>query len=178
MVTISGTCQSIYSYYANVTREKIIEVLQWGKTGLKYIYLGNCENLRKIASPSVNSFKYLYENGLENAFMSCTAFTEIPSDLFANCPQITSFNGTFYGCTSLKNIPQNLFDNCQNVINFIWTFGDCTDLTGEAPELWTRGTNTEENSYQGNPDGVNCFEGCTNLSNYDLIPQYWKDSHE
>lgn len=134
----------------NTTASKIIEVLQWGETGLGYIYLGNCQNLRKIASPTINSFKDLdSEYGLDRAFEECISLTEIPSDLFSNCPQVTSFACTFYGCTS---------------------------LTGYAPELWTRGTNTEENSYQGNPDRCNCFSECTGLSNYDIIPDYWKDS--
>ena len=159
----------------NTTASKIIEVLQWGETGLGYIYLGNCQNLRKIASPTINSFKDLDSKyGLSSAFSRCTSLTEIPSDLFSNCPQVTSFKWTFYDCESLITIPQNLFDNCLKVKSFAMTFDNCTGLTGYAPELWTRGTNTEGNSYQGIPDGCNCFCGCTGLSNYDIIPGYWK----
>ena len=58
------------------------------------------------------------------------------------------------------------------------TFANCTNLVGDAPELWELGTNSEENDYQGSPDGYGCFYNCTNLENYDDIPNYWKTKPE
>lgn len=126
-----------------------MEILQWGETGLQKINLSECTNLRKTASPSKNSFI-----------------------------NITSFESTFQGCISLIQIPQDLFENCPNVTSLSFAFWGCTGLTGETPTLWIKGTNMEENNYKGNPDGLACFWKCTGLSNYDIIPEYWKESGE
>ena len=77
-------------------------------------------------------------------------------------------------CTSLTSIPENLFVNCPNVQSFRDTFVFCTELTGNAPELWLNGTNSEENNYMGTPNGLNCFYDCTKLNNYEQIPEYWR----
>ena len=71
---------------------------------------------------------------------------------------------------------QDLFDNCPNVE--VWglentdsryagrgTFYNCISLTGKAPELWNR-DNVKDNFF--------CFYNCTNLENYDDIPDDWK----
>ena len=172
IVTISGNIKGIYTDLQNCTPEKILEVVQWGETGLNEIFLGGCVNLVKIAKPSKNSFVNVVS--FNESFAECTSLTGIPSGLFDNCPNVGSFGSTFEGCTSLTSIPTGLFDNCPNVESFIETFYECTSLTGNAPELWTRGTNSAENSYRGNPDGEGCFDGCTNLTNFSQIPEYWK----
>ena len=174
IITVIGKCQSIYVGYGNVTKDKIIEIVQWGETGLERINLSECTKLRKIASPSENSFSNMYADGFRSAFRGCTSLTEIPEDLFSNCPQVTSFRETFESCTSLTEIPTNLFSNCLNVESFFWTFGDCTALTGEVPKLWERVPNGAENGYEGTPDGNSCFAYATGLSNYNDIPEYWK----
>ena len=262
-VTISGSVKSIGAK-VNFTRKNILEIEQWGETGLEEVNLTNCTNLRKIASPSKNSFANLqnYEseeeswvNSLQFKLQACTSLTEIPSDLFKYCNNAIGFYGTFWGCTSLttipkelfancpnaivfdntfrscdnltsipeelfancKNaqyfnftfedcymleaipeklfvncqnaiyfeytfsnceslttIPEKLFDNCQNVESFYRTFSNCTNLTGKPIELWTRGDNSEENKYEGNPDGEGCYYNCTNLDGYESIPTYWR----
>lgn len=149
VVTITGICHYIDSYYSYTTRDKIIEVLQWGETGLKKIRLKDCENLRKIGSPTANSFI-----------------------------NVTSFYYGFAYCTSLESIPVDLFENCPNVTDFIHTFSKCTSLTGNAPELWQRVPNGSENGYEGTPNGRNCFSYCIQLENYAEIPVYWKNSPE
>lgn len=58
--------------------------------------------------------------------------------------------------------------------NFREVFWGCTNLEGNVPELWKLGSNTEENNYEGYPDGEGCFYDCTSLSNYPIIPDYWK----
>ena len=175
IVTITGKCSIIATNYLYVTKNKIIEVLQWGETGLKKVELSKCENLRKIASPSENSFINIEpEYGFSGAFSNCTSLTEIPEDLFSNCPQVTSFEGTFEYCTNLTIIPQNLFSNCLNVEKFFWTFFGCTNLSGEAPKLWERVPNGSTNDYIGSPNGNGCFYNAIGLSNYNEIPNYWK----
>ena len=52
-------------------------------------------------------------------------------------------------------------------------FYGCTNLKGNAPELWLQVPNGSSNGYQGTPEGLGCFYGCSKLSNYDQIPVYW-----
>lgn len=154
-VTIKGSITTIFSYYCTKDAdgneyekglEKIIEIEQWGETGLSEISLSGLSNLTKIALPSKNSFI-----GVDN------------------------FNGAFAYCTKLESIPEGFFDNCPNLSSFYGTFAGCTGLTGKVPELWTRGTNSAENDYKGDPDGESCFYQCDGVSNYDEIPEYWKE---
>ena len=167
-VTITGTCSTICSYYDQVTKDKIIEIAQWGETGLDYIELGNCINLRKIASPSKNSFVNV--TSFDGAFEGCTSLTSIPADLFANCPEVLSFSGAFANCSSLTSIPSNLFANCPNVLSFEATFYGCTSLTGNSIRLWAEGREGITET-QG---GKQCYTDCTGLSDYDQIPENWK----
>ncbi|MGN1300207.1 MAG: hypothetical protein ACI4VC_02530 [Clostridia bacterium] len=171
-VTITGICNYIDSSYG--TGHKIIEVLQWGETGLESIVLEYCVNLRKIASPTENSFANI--TNFFRAFSECTSLTSIPADLFANCQNVTNFRYAFSGCTSLTSIPTNLFAKCQNVTDFIGTFYGCKKLTGDAPDIWIRVLDGKTNGYIGTPDGCGCFAECTNLTNYEQIPSYWRES--
>ncbi len=140
-------------------------------TNFSYLFY-HCENLASIPAnlfancSNVTDFSYL--------FQYCTNLTSIPANLFANCPNVNNFNYTFAKCSGLTGIPAKLFDNCQKVERFYSTFNGCTSLTGHAPELWKRGTNSEENNYRGNPKGNGCFARCEGLENYNEIPDYWK----
>ena len=80
--------------------------------------------------------------------------------------------------SGIQSIPENLFANVDwnKVQNISKCFTECENLTGEAPALWLEGTNSNENAYQGSPDGFACFYNCTGLDNYDEIPEYWKSS--
>ena len=160
-VTISGSVKELNTFVdaevdIHPTVEKILEIEQWGETGLEGVALGGCYNLRKIASPSKNSFANLqnYESEEE--------------------PWVNSLQFKLYACTSLTEIPSDLFKYCNNAIGFSSTFADCTNLTGKPIELWTRGDNSEENKYEGNPDGEGCYYNCTNLDGYESIPTYWR----
>ena len=145
----------------------------------------HCKNLESIPEklfancPNVTDFSYLFD--------FCENLESIPANLFANCPNVTNFYCAFEECRSLESIPANLFANCPNVTNFESTFGNCKKvesfkgtfwgcsmLTGNAPELWKRGTNSEENEYKGNPNGEDCFAVCGGLENWNEIPDYWK----
>ena len=165
-------------------QEKILEITQWGETGLERVDLSYCTNLRKIASPSENSFINIEEYGFIGTFAHCEKLTEIPEDLFSNCPQITSFNGTFSNCLSLTSLPQTLFSKCMNVTDFQFTFLGCTGLTGNAIPLWERiegyenlDLNIMSDWTDKIPNGDGCYYGCEGLTNYNLIPIYWKAEH-
>ena len=99
-------------------------------------------------------------------FANSTNLTDIAS------PKEKSFSkdyvyilGGFQNCTSLKQIPLKFFTNISNIRNVSRMFENCTSLTGNAIELWNN-SNIEYHE--------NCYKGCTNLSNYDQIPEGWK----
>ena len=131
-----------------------------------------CTNLTAIGDyafancTSVQSFR--------RCFNECTNLTTIGDYAFANCTSVKNFAGCFEGCSKLTTIGENLFSNCENVEYFGDCFKGCTNLTGNAPELWLRVPNGEQNGYKGIPDGEACFYNCTKLENYEQIPGYWK----
>ena len=199
IVTITGKCTEIWIYNEDEKNDNILEIIQWGETGLEKVRLEYCTKLRKIASPTEKSFEKITDFSIGfyrcesltsipedlfancpnvttfyGTFAECTSLTSIPSTLFANCPNVTDFTLTFYGCTSLTSIPSTLFANCLNVTNFIGTFYECTGLTGEPIKLWKRVPNGSTNNYIGKPDGYGCYFGATGLNNYENIPEYWR----
>ena len=169
-VTITGKCTKLYNGYEN---DNILEIIQWGETGLEDVKLARCINLRKIASPTEKSFEKITD--FSYGFTVCEKLTSIPEDLFANCPNVTTFEGTFAGCTSLTSIPSTLFENCLYVTNFGGTFYKCIGLTGEPIKLWKRVLNGSTNNYIGKPDGYGCYYNATGLNNYENIPEYWRE---
>ena len=192
-IIITGIFESIWTGGGGI--EELVRVEQWGITGLKSISLEWCENLTQIATPTENSFinlEYItFENSSitsipKNLFANCpdvtsfsdtfagTEITSIPENLFANCPDVTSFSGTFSG-TEITSIPENLFENCKKVNYFTSCFSECEKLEGNAPELWLRVLNGAENGYIGTPNGRYCFYNSTKLENYEDIPYYWKE---
>ena len=168
-VTITGNCSLLTSSCGNVMRDKIIEIAQWGETGLQRIHLGDCTNLRKIASPSQNSFAGV--TNFNYTFAGCISLTSIPADLFNNCSEITDFGGTFAGCSSLTDIPANLFANCQEVTSFRNTFDSCTSLRGDPIKLWEEG----RDGITQTSGGFGCYYNCTNLNGYSEIPLHWRN---
>ena len=196
-VTITGKCTEIYN--GDEINDNILEIIQWGETGLEEVCLEYCTKLRKIASPTEKSFEKITDfsfgfyrcesltsipeklfancpnvTDFTLTFEYCTSLTSIPEDLFASCPNVKTFLKTFGGCTSLTSIPENLFANCLKVTNFVGTFYECTGLTGEPIKLWERVQNGSTNDYKGRPDGGGCYYNATGLNNYENIPEYWR----
>ena len=99
-------------------------------------------------------------------FSNSTNLTEIasPKEKSFNKDYVYIDNG-FQNCTSLKQIPADFFNNISNLWGVVSMFENCTSLTGNAIELWNN-SNIEYHE--------NCYKGCTNLSNYDQIPEGWK----
>ena len=119
----------------------------------------NCPNVTDFSSTFANT---AITSIPENLFANCpnvtdfsstfanTAITSIPENLFANCPNVTDFGSTFAD-TAITSIPEDLFEKCPNVRYFESTFAGCDNLTGNAPDLWLRVENGEENGYIGTP---------------------------
>ena len=97
------------------------------------------------------------------SFYDCINLKEIAS-LGPNSFIGTSLGRVFENCISLKQIPADFFNNGTNITDVSSAFAGCTSLTGEAIDLWSA----------GNIIGKNCYEGCTNLTNYEDIPDEWK----
>ena len=172
IVTITGKCTEIWIYIEDEKNDNILEIIQWGETGLEKVRLEYCTKLRKIASPTEKSFEKITD--FSYTFAGCTSLTRIPENLFANCPNVTTFEATFADCTSLTSIPSTLFANCLKVTNFVGTFYRCTGLTGEPIKLWERVPNGSTNNYIGKPNGEGCYYKATGLNNYENIPEYWR----
>ena len=115
-IIIKGTYESLYVRWDNESiRQALIEIEQWGATGLYGIYLGKCTNLEEIASPTKNSFVNITE--FYYSFFRCTALTTLPKDLFMNCPNVIEFNCTFYNCTNLTGKSIHLWEEGRYGIN-------------------------------------------------------------
>ena len=198
-VTIEGTYESLYVDWQDESMQKALKkVEQWGATGLKEIYLGNCTNLKEIAEPSKNSLANVTRVGNAFAgcsnltsiperlfancpnvtsfyytFCECSSLTNIPERLFANCPNVTDFESTFLGCSNITRLPERLFVNCPNVTSFYATFAHCTELTGTSIHLWNE-KRRQANGITENSGGEGCYYMCEKLEDYGRIPSYWK----
>ena len=198
-VTIEGTYESLYVDWQDESMQKALKkVEQWGATGLKEIYLGNCTNLKEIAEPSKNSLanvtrvgnafagcsnltsipERLFANcpnvtSFESTFLGCSNITRLPERLFANCSNVTSFESTFLGCSNITRLPERLFVNCPNVTSFYATFANCTELTGKSIQLWNEEARHEKGIAE-NSGGKGCYYMCEKLTDYATIPDFWK----
>lgn len=139
VVTILGKVTSIgidlNGEYLEYNKGQLLEIAQWGETGLTDINLSYCTNLRRIAEPTEHSFENC--TSFADAFSNCSALINIPEGLFDNCPNVTSFLGTFENCTSLTGYAPALWER-QNVTDFNGAFYNCTGLTNydEIPAEW------------------------------------------
>ncbi len=103
-------------------------------------------------------------SNLGDTFRGCSSLTAI-SDIPSTVEGLTR---TFMGCTGITTAP----NIPTSVMYLTQAFSGCTGLT-EVPRIWERVT-SDTTTYQGQPYGEGCFEGCTNASNYADIPNYWK----
>ena len=104
--------------------------------GKEYIQTGMESGPITIYGWSFNEVYITFKDDITDfseAFDGCDALTEIPENLFANCPKVNTFFQTFALCKSLKSIPAGLFDNNRKVSDFSYTFYGCSALTGESP---------------------------------------------
>ena len=202
-IKIAGTYESLVcvneDYENRQGIEKLIKVEQWGTTGIKAVRLEELTNFTQIVTPTESSFKELidvsfYGSGIQSipdklfancinvqsfdeCFHDCDNLETIGNHVFAGCSNVDTFRNCFSECQRLETIGKDIFKDCEKVTDYVGTFSNCSSLTGNAPELWLLGTNSETNGYQGYPDGDACFYGCSSLDNYSEIPNYWKERH-
>lgn len=153
-IKITGTFEQLS--LSNYPESEIKEVKQWGITGLKMIDIHG-DRLIKIASPTKSSFIQL-----EGIYLRDSAIAEIPENLFANCPKITSFDSTFQNCSKLSKIPAKLFEKNVNVETFYATFAGCTSLTTIPEKLFWNCQNVRDIGGTHNYNGT--FSNCTSLT--------------
>lgn len=126
VVQISGKVTGLNS--ENIRMPSVVEVNQWGKTGLKYLHHAFCNNvaLVKVAGCENNEFAEVI-NALD-MFSNCYNLAEIGGPLFFGCANINSLSRTFGDCRSLKNIPDNLLAGCENLADVNSMFQGCLAL--------------------------------------------------
>ena len=135
-------------YFEYIETEDVVEDLS-GSGALNHTFVNVGEHKVKVLFKSgITSFN--------SCFRDCTGLTSIPSDLFANNPEVIDFNNCFADCTGLTSIPNDLFANNTKVTNFYYCFRNCTGLTSIPSDL-----------FANNPEVTNfryCFDGCTGLT--------------
>ena len=156
-VRISGNVNAFaYEYGADPigVATSLVEVKQWGHTGLHKVILNGAKSLKKIASDTRGSFEQVYSFGTEGKMagaFSDTGLESLPDGLFAHSPA-TSFDNTFMNCSDLKEIPGQLFANNTQATSFYGTFSFCSSITAIPHEL-----------FHNNPQSVSfnqTFQGC------------------
>ena len=136
-VIVSGTVTELDSNGA----PSIVEVNQWGKTGLKNMYSAFSNNtlLQYIADNTADSFALVKNFG--SAFSNCINLKNIPANLFDGCFETSSFNYTFSGCSSIAEIPSRLFSDCNSASDFSGVFADCISLSIISGDIFSNCTN-------------------------------------
>lgn len=113
---------------------------------------------------------------LATSMFSSISISDIPNDLLSYTNNITTVNSMFSQCGLLQSIPNNLFDNNKNIANFGYCFRNCISVMSSTPtgsdnrQLWNRAGAT---GYPSTIEGVGCFAGAINISNYNSIPSNW-----
>jgi|GEM_PF-5739583 len=101
----------------------------------------------------------------EGVFAACD-LSVIPNDFFKHNTKVKSFKSVFNLNTRISTVPTTLFDYCPEVTSFEFAFYGCSSLTN-APALW-------EKSFSKLNSAAGCFRNCTNLVNFNSIPNTWK----
>lgn len=134
VVRISGKVEVLHS--PDNVMPSVIEVNQWGKTGLWSVsgaFDGN-SLLRKVAGCANNELAGVY-NAIA-MFRDCYNLQEIPSNLFSGCELVRDLAECFNGCRSLTCIPDGLFQDCKDIQNLRYLFGWCPSLQNIPSELF------------------------------------------
>lgn len=136
-VIVSGTVTELRSSGA----PSIVEVNQWGKTGLKNMQSAFSNNtlLQYIADNTADSFALVKR--FSSAFSNCINLKSIPANLFDGCFETSSFNATFLGCSSITEIPSKLFQDCHGATDFTCVFEDCISLSIIPGDIFINCTN-------------------------------------
>ena len=116
-----------------------------------------------------------------NCFLDCRSITLIPEELFKYSPNIKDVSVCFGDCISLVSIPANIFDNNRRIQGLACLFVNCHNLVGESPYTIIDGVKyhlyerADAPDYFMRPADISrCFAGCSQLDDYNDIPDEWK----
>ena len=90
---------------------------------------------------------------IESVFSECASITTIPEDLFKNCVNLETINGTFSE-TNISAIPEGLFRNCTKMKNFEGVFMGCQNLTTIPDDLLSYFSDLETFNYTFDGSGI------------------------
>ena len=120
-IKITGTFEA-WSFNNTGDYIKVTNVHFGSSILFKYLALGfsRCSSLIKVTGSIGNDGI----TSLQGCFRLCLDLASIPSGLFNNCVNVTTFSGCFEDCRVLS-IPSGLFDNNTAVTTFTSCFDDC-----------------------------------------------------
>ncbi len=170
VVRISGVVPQLSS--ANIPVHSIIEVKQWGLTGLTSLdsaFKGN-QRLITIATDKAGSFGQV--NSFASMFYECVSLVSLPDGLLDSAENATSFASFCYGCTSLQYIPSGIFGHCKEVNTFASAFYGCSALRSIPSALFAgcSKVTTFDNAFRNCtllkyiPSDV--FQGCSSVTSF------------
>ena len=184
-------CLQMFYYCKSLTTIPETLILGNSVTNCSNMFI-NCSNLTTIPET------FTIPNSVtdcSNMFDKCTSLTTIPSTLtipnsvtdcssmFSNCSSLTEIPETFTlgnsvtdcshmfsGCSSLTSDISNIWPDefiSNDTIDVRYMFHSCSNVVGTVPadKLWNSGKTFKSNY---------CFYNCTSLTNYNEIPNTWK----
>lgn len=172
--TIQGYYKSVFNM--NLSEQKYTAMLSY-LTNLSEVHrLFDWDN-EVIATFTTTCGIFKNNPGLTNiekAF-AYSKLKTIPADEFSNNKELVNVSKVFLNSTELTNMP-NFLEN-KKITNFSQAFDGCSKLTGSTPtdengyKLWQR---AGKQGYPSTINGEHCFRGCTQLDDYNEIPNNWK----
>lgn len=168
VVRISGVVPQLSS--SNIPVHSVVEVKQWGLTGLTSLdsaFKGN-QRLATVATDMAGSFAQV--GSFASMFNGCLSLVSLPDGLLDSAESATSFASFCYGCTSLQYIPSGIFGHCKEVNTFASAFYDCSALRSIPSALFAgcSKVTTFNSVFYGCSSLVNVdadmFEGCTSVT--------------
>lgn len=112
-------------------------------------------------------------------FQNCKALKTVPEGMFDNLTGVTIISQMFENCTSLEELPPGLYDKMTAIKTASKTFNGCTAFTGESPYTLIEGNKIHlydrapENGFTAITSFADCFKGCANIADLNLIPIAW-----
>ena len=118
------------------------------------------------------------------AFNECKDLESVPNNLFIHCKLLRNVENMF-SYSGLKVIPVDIFDSCIYLDNVSWCFSGLNNwegvVDGESPYTLINGVKVHLYERYLYPDYFDtpyshegCFGGCSNLTDYESMPQDWK----
>lgn len=185
---------SFAKYYSSYTPEMVEKIYNWGRLGFEELdgAFKSCRSLTAVPTDDLGAFanvtdmcEMFYQSGLEaipenflkyaekllwvdDMFYACKNITEIPADLFYNCPELNSVKNVFGGTgithidkdifsknpklddasqvfaqTPLEEIPAGLFDHNPEITTFNAVFSNCPNIKSIPEGLFAHQTKVE-----------------------------------